>query len=87
MSCQKEKIEKIKIFKDYNNNEVMNIVKKSIKLRLTKTKKIYHNKKMIMIKIKKFIKSSIIRLNKILKKRITNSNFSNRLISRITLRK
>ena len=65
----------------------MNIVKKFIKFRLTKTKKIYYNKKLITIKVKKFIKLNTIRLNKILKKRITNSNFSNRSISRIILRK
>ena len=82
MDFQEKRIEEIKIFKNYNNNEAMNIVKKFIKLRLMKTRMIYHKKMMITIKVKEFIKSS-----RILKKRITNSNFSNCLISRIILRK
>ena len=85
MNFQKKKIEEIKVFKDYNNNETINIVRKFIKLSLTRMKKIRYIKKMIIIRVKKFIKSNIIRLNKILKKRIANSNPSNRLISRITL--
>ena len=80
MNFQKKRIEEIKVFKNYNNNETINIVKKLIKLRLIKMKMIYYKKMMITIKIKKFIKS-----NRILKKRITNSNSSNRSISQITL--
>ena len=80
MNFQKERIEKIKVFKNYNNNKAMNIVKKFIRFQLMKIKMICHKKTIIITKIKEFIKS-----NRILKKRITNSNFSNRLILRITL--
>ena len=80
-------IKKIKNFKNYNNNEAINIVKKLIKFQLMKTKRNYYRKKIITIKIKEFIKSNINQLNKILKKKITNLNFSNFLNLRIILRK
>lgn len=66
---------------------MINIVRKSIRLRLMRIKKIYRSKKTTVIKVRESIRSSTTLSSRILRKRITNSNLSNRSTLRATLRK